>query len=183
MKKVVLLHGTGGTSKGNWFPWLKVELEKQGYHVWAPDLPGAARPSIKRYNEFLLSQDFHFDEHTTLIGHSSGSVEILGLLQTLPHNVQINKAILVGAFKDDLGREELGDLFSEPLHFESIKHHAKEFIFLHSDDDPFCPLEGVKYLTNKLNGTLKIYPGYKHFSYATGGERFLKLPEILPFIS
>lgn len=183
MKKVILLHGTGGTAKGNWFPWLKAELEKQGYTVWAPDLPSADRPSINRYNHFLFSRGFEFDDQTTIIGHSSGSVAILGLLQALPEASVIKKAILVGAFKDNLGRDELDKLFTEEVDFEKIKSRAKEFVFIHSDDDPFCPLEGAKYLAKKLNGTMKILPGYKHFSYSTGGERFLKLPEMLQFIT
>ncbi len=183
MKNVVILHGTANTSKGNWFMWLKEQLERQNYHVWVPDLPHSEQPNIERYNHFLLSHaPWQFDEHTIIIGHSSGAVAILGLLQALPENTSIEKAILVGAFKDDLGRDDLKELFDEPFDFEKIKYRAKKFVFIHSDNDPHCPLEGAKFLVKKLNGELYVRPGEQHFSISAGGEKFKQFPFILSVI-
>ena len=82
MKSALILHGTQGSSKENWFRWLKKELEKKGYKDWLPDLPGAEVPNLKRYNEFIFAnKDFEFNSETVLVGHSSGAVACLPLLK------------------------------------------------------------------------------------------------------
>jgi predicted alpha/beta hydrolase family esterase len=86
----------------------------------------------------------------------------------------VNKCILVGSFKDDLGWDSLKELFLVPFNFEKIKKHAKEFIFIHSDNDPYCPLEHAEYLSQKLSGKLIVIKGQGHFS----GEK-VTIPEML----
>ncbi len=183
MKKILLLHGTNGSSQVNWFPWLKNELELLGWDVWAPDLPQADEPNVKRYNEFIFSnKKWEFDETTYIVGHSSGAVEAMGLLQSLDSNVGVKEVILVGSFKDDLGWPNLGGLFKPPLDFEKIKSHCDNFLLIHSDDDPYCPLEHAKYLSEKLSGELKILPGQKHFSEETD-SKYTTFPLLLELLA
>lgn len=182
MKSALILHGTGDNSEANWFPWLKKQLEERGHTVWLPDLPHAEKPNIQRYNEFLLkNKDFQFED-AILIGHSSGAVAILGLLQDLPEDVVVDTCYLVGSFRNDLGWDALTELFLTPFDFAKIKKHAKKFVFIHSDDDPHCPLDHAKYLAEQVGGELHIFPGEKHFSISTGGEKFRELPQLLAFI-
>jgi len=179
MKNALILHGTAGSSKGNWFPWLKERLDEDGYKVWVPDLPDADFPNIKKYNQFLLDSDWEFNGESIIVGHSSGSVAILGLLGALPNEVVIDTAILVGAFRDDLGRNDLQALFKESFDFEKIKKHARQFVFLHGADDPICPLAGAQYLSEKLNGELIVVSDGKHFS----GPQFKELPQVLQILN
>ena len=182
MKNALILHGTASNSQGNWFPWLKQELERRGWGVWVPDLPGADRPNIKRYNDFILTNhEWEFNEESVLIGHSSGAVAILGLLAHLPENVKVGTCILVGVFRDNLGREDLQGLFEEPLDFEKIKQKASRFIVIHSDNDPHVPLLQAQSVSEKLGGKLVIKPGQGHFSLEQGPEykRFPLILEIL----
>ncbi len=175
MKNALILHGTDSNAHANWFPWLRNELEKNGYQVWVPNLPNAEKPDIERYNKYLLeNKDWEFNGESVIIGHSSGAVAILGLLEALPKDIKVNKCILVGSFKDDLGWDSLKELFTKPFNFEKIKSKAKQFIFIHSNNDPYCPLDHAKYLSQKLEGKLIILPGREHF----GGEH-ITIPEIL----
>ncbi len=182
MKSALILHGTKATPKDNWFFWLEDELKQKNYQVWTPQLPGADQPSIKRYNQFLLASDWQFDDEATLIGHSSGAVAILGLLQALPAEVQVDTCIMVGVFKDDLGWDNLGGLFETPFDYSYIKSKAKRFIFIHSDNDPYCPLEHAEYIAAKLDGKLIIKPGQKHFSVGTVGEKYRQFPLLLRLV-
>jgi len=171
MKQALILHGTDNNSTGNWFPWLKKRLEKKGWNVWVPDLPHADKPSIKRYNKYIFSnKGWKFNKDTTLIGHSSGAVAILGLLQNLPGNTVVDTCIFIGSFKNNLGWDAMDGLFEKPFNFKLIKKRAKKFIFIHSDNDPHCPLEHAKYLSQKLGGELIIKKGQKHFNLEKGQE-------------
>lgn len=181
MKNAVILHGTDGEPTHNWFPWLRRELEAQGYKVWVPQLPDADRPDIGRYNAFLFSQGWEFDADTVLIGHSSGAVAILGLIEALPDRVQINTAILVGAFTGHLDREELKGM-DKPFDFEKLRTRAKRFVLVHSDNDRYCPLAHAEFLAEKLGGELIVKPGQDHFSVGTAGEQYREFPLLLEIL-
>lgn len=159
------------------------ELEKKGYKVWVPDLPGANRPNIQKYIKFINeNKDWKFNYETVIIGHSSGAVAALGILQSLPEGVVIEKAVLVAAFKDSLNWDALEDLFLEPFDFETIKKHCKKFIFVHSDNDPYIPLDQAKYLTEQLGGELIVKEGHGHFNIESNPE-FVKLPFLLGLLT
>lgn len=182
MRNALILHGTNNNSQGNWFPWLKKELKKRDWQVWVPDLPRADRPNIKRYNRFIFSnKNWPFNQDSVIIGHSSGAVAILGLLQSFPQNKLVDTCILVGSFKDDLGREDLKDLYKTPLNYQKIKNHAKSFIFIHSDDDPHCPLSHAKYQAKKLNAKLILKKGQGHFNLETS-LKYKKFPFLLELL-
>lgn len=182
MTRFLILHGTDGSPQSNWFMWLKGVLIGKGYNVWLPQLPHSDNPNIKTYNAFLLSNtDFVFDKDTIIIGHSSGAVEILSLLQHLPSESVIKAAILVSAFKDNLGWDSLRGLFVEPFDFDVIKKHCLEFTFIHSDNDPYCPVEHAKYLTEETSGKLIILEGQGHFNTELGSQ-YKQFPGILDIL-
>ncbi len=182
--RAVILHGTNSDHTGNWFPWLKAELEKLGYEVWVPDLPVNGRPNSQRYNKLLLNQGWDFNDNL-IIGHSSGAVAILGLLQALPKDTKINTAILAGAFTKRLSQdpswEMLSELFDKPFDYGAIKQKAKQFIFVHSEDDPYCPIEDAEELCQKVSGEFIRFQGMKHFSISLD-KRFTSFPELLAII-
>lgn len=117
-----------------------------------------------------------------MIGHSSGAVAILGLLEALPTDNAVQACYLVGSFKNDLGWDSLKQLFVKPFDFEKIKSMSRLWYFLHSDNDPYCPLEHAKYLHNKIGGDLIILSGQKHFSVGTAGEQYRQCPYLYHLI-
>lgn len=177
MKNLLILHGTNGSSNENWFPWLRKKLIAKGYKIWVPDLPRADKPNVRRYNDYIFSK-WQFDKDSILVGHSSGAVAILGVLQELPENTVIEKSILVAGFVDDLGWEPLNELFLIPFQWDKIKKHSKKFILYHSDNDPYVFLAHGKKLQKFLNAELIVLKGQGHFSLEQG-SKYKQFPELL----
>lgn len=185
MKNALILHGTRGNPTSNWFVWLKSELEKKGYKVWLPELPNADSPSLKDYVKFIFkNQDWKFDQDSIIVGHSSGAIAIMALLNELPEGVVLDKCILVSYFtKDSAGGkwEANRNLFDYDFDFAKIKKHAKKFIIVQSDNDPYGPLEDVRILAEKLDGLLIVKEGQGHFNLEAG-PRYKEFPFLLTLI-
>lgn len=182
MKNAVILHGTNDKPEGSWFTWIKDELEAKGYKVWLPQLPDCDKPNVDKYNKYLMN-GYDFNLETVLIGHSSGAVEILSLLDNLPKGVKINKAILVAGFINNLKWDALDELFTHEFDWENIKSKCNNFVFIHSDNDPYVPLDHGKFLQEKLGGELIIKEGQKHFSVGSFGQEYKKFPLLLDLVN
>ncbi len=176
MKKAVILHGTDGSPEHNWFPWLKLELEKRGYEVWIPELPGNHTPDRQVYNDFLFSHGWDFSDNL-IVGHSSGAVSTLNLLadERCPH---IKTGVLIGAWSHmedtDLDREQFKDLFPpDGFDFATIKQNADHLLFIHGDDDPYCPLAQAQWLAEQTGSEIIIVPHGGHL-----GSKYPQLPEL-----
>jgi len=181
MKRAVILHGTDGTPDHNWFPWLKSELEKHGYQVWVPGLPNSHEPDHLRYNEFLFGSGWDFTDNL-VIGHSSGAVSVLNLLEDA-HCPKISTAVMVSAWSDTVAAEldkkgftleQFDGLFSPAgFDFDLIKSRTDHILFIHGDDDIYCPLGQAEWLAKKTNSELIVIPGGGHI-----GSKFPKLTEL-----
>jgi len=177
MKNALILHGTNGTPQHNWFPWLQQELEARNYRVWVPELPGADKPNIERYNAFIFPQ-WTFNDESVLVGHSSGAVALLGILRALPKSTVISRAILVAGFVDNLGREDLDELFIEPFSWKQIRQKVRDIILFHSDNDPYVPIPHGEKLRDYLGANLILMKGQGHFN-ASSDPKYRTFPALL----
>jgi hypothetical protein len=168
MKNALILHGTQGNPRGNWFQWLKKQLQKKGYKVWVPKLPTPGKPRVSRNVKYILAnKKWKFNSDSVLVGHSSGPAIILGLLNELPENVVVDKCILVASFtKSDW--EPNSELFDYSFDYKNIKTKAKHFIILHSDTDPYTSLDQPRELAGELDAELIIKKGEGHFNLEKG---------------
>ena len=178
MKNTLILHGTAANPHANWFDWLKVQLEYSDYDAWVPQLPNAAHPDMKTYREFIFASDFDFNSETVVVGHSSGAVAALSLLEALPEDVQIDTAVIVGVYRP----EQHGYSSKEPIVVEKVAGKANRFVFVHSDNDPFCPLEDAEYFAKTLSAELIMIPDNDHFSHELN-PKHNKLPELVDILN
>jgi predicted alpha/beta hydrolase family esterase len=179
VKKAVILHAMEQDSQGHWYPWLKNQLEDRGYEVWVPILPSPEHPDTVEMTKYLLSMGWDFNKNL-LIGHSSGAVEILYLLQALSEGINVETAVLAGSFEKPVtGMEEQHDkMFVGKLNFEKIKTKASNILFMHGEDDPWCPLEGAKNLAKKTDGELVAVSKSGHFSTSLD-SKYTEFPELI----
>ena len=170
MKNALILHGADSNPQNNWFPWLKVALEKQEYKVWVPTLPNSETPILNDWLETIVANKaWEFNDESLVIGHSAGATFAARLLENLPVGITINKAILVAAYAERGDKPEYfhykDGLLQKPFDWEKMKQGAKHFYFIASDNDQYqCGAEQAKIFHNHLEGELIIKSGQGHFN-------------------
>jgi len=187
MKNALILHGSGNDHTGNWFPWLKDELEKKSYKVWVPDLPDSNVPDKEKWlNTIFSNKEWVFDNESIIIGHSAGATLILRILEKLPQGIKINKAILVSGPANIGTKPEYfvykKSLVGSPFDWGKIKNSCNSFYFICSDNDTYqCGEDQAKILQENLGGELILKKGENHFNLEKGPQ-YKQFPLLLELI-
>lgn len=181
MKTVVILHGTKGSPEGNWFPWLKQELEAKGCKVYVPRLPTPEGQSVRNWCKALDEQAPRFDGDTILIGHSCGAAYLLHILEVL--NEPVAQSVFVSGFTEKLGNEEydlLNATFVEhDFDWKKIKSNAWKITLFHGSDDPYVPLACAEKLAKSLGAALTVIENGGHLNAGSGYSEFPEILEVL----
>jgi uncharacterized protein len=180
-KNALILHGTLGSPDGNWFSRLKDELEKRGLEVWLPQLPHPEQPSLKEEADFVHKNcPFPIDENTLVIGHSSGA--ILALILAQQNTQPIGAVAAVSVFHDNsLDWDPNTKLFDVDFEWSAIQQNARKLLFVHSDDDPYVPLEQAQYVADNCHAEIIVIPGQGHFNLEKS-PNYKAFPELLTLL-
>ncbi|MBI2638954.1 alpha/beta hydrolase [Candidatus Peregrinibacteria bacterium] len=179
LKNAIILHGFGNTPSQFWYPYIKKQLEKRGYDVWVPHLPGAANPTLKKWLPFVFQNGFFSDE-TILIGHSAGAPLILSILESI--SVTIKKAILVSGFMEP---QPLcaNDLLKAKYDWRKIRSHAGRIICINSDNDPWgCDDKQGRKIAKAAAGKFIFMRGEGHMGSATFHQPYRTFSRLLKLI-
>lgn len=174
MKQAIVIHGAYGYPNENWFPWLKVELEKLGFETAVPKFPTPNGQEPGTWLSVLDGAMPKFSGDTIMIGHSIGCALILRKLELLRQ--PIRAAFLVSGFLGRLDNQRFDQLnrsfFSEPFDWKKIRRNCPAFFVYHGDDDPYVPVERGRELSGLLDAELRIVGGGGHINEASGFTRF-----------
>lgn len=162
--RVLIIHGWGGHPGEGWFPWLKRELEARGFAVTVPQMPDPDMPKLPEWLTTLQAAVGTPDTDTFFVGHSLGCYTIAKYLEGLPEGTRVGGAVFVAGFSGRLNIPELENFYRTPLDWEVIKRRAQRFVAIHSDNDPYVPLERGEEIRDNLGAELIVLPGMKHFS-------------------
>jgi predicted alpha/beta hydrolase family esterase len=183
MKRAFIVHGWGGNPQEGWFPWLKKELEGNGFEVVVPELPESDEPRIQNWVPALAAAVGGADDNTYFIGHSMGCQTIVRYLESLPDGIKIGGAVFVAGFLKRLTgleteeEKEIGAHWMESkIDLQKVSTHLQKSVAIFSDNDQFVPLDNREEYENILGSEILIEHNAQHFS---GSEGHTTLPVAL----
>ena len=171
-QKVILIHGNGGSTAGDiWLPWLERELTRLGLEVINRTFPDNVKARATYWLPFL--DELGADEHTILIGHSSGAVAAMRYAET--H--RLAGSVLVGVCHTDLGDsgEAASGYYREPWQWHRIRENQGWIGIFNSIDDPSIPVAEARFVAAQLRCSYFEFTDRGHFMDA-------ELPEVLQFV-
>ena len=183
VKRVFIIHGWDFNPEMHWYPWLKEELESNGFEVIVSEMPNTSEPDIVEWTEHLGEVVGKIREDDLFIGHSIGGQTIMRYLQDQPENTKIGGCIIVAGWikLDNLEDESVEDIarpwLEKPINFEKIKNFTSNWMVFISDNDPYnCIEENQSIFKDRLGAKVSIIEGAGHFTQDDG---ITELPEVL----
>jgi uncharacterized protein len=182
MKTALILHGTLGSPHTNWFRWLKAQLEQQDLEVWLPALPHADQPSLHEWADYVREHcPFEINDETLIVGHSSGAILSLILAQQNP--LPVGAVVAVSVFHDNsLEWEPNNQLFDVEFDWPAIRANVGELWFIHSDTDPYIPLDQARYVADHCQAELIMIPDQGHFNLEHG-QHYKEFPRLMDILN
>lgn len=182
MTDVIILHGTMGSPEGNWFPWLKNELEKQNFNVYVPTFPTPENQSKDSWCAALREQAPIFGKDTILVGHSLGATMLLHILEMVKEPVK--KSIFVSCVIDEIGNDEYDTLNKSFIKgnqydWDAISANAGDRWLFHGADDPYVPTWHSDLIHHQIGGEFELIKNGGHLNAESG---YLEFPKILEVI-
>ena len=162
-KKVLLLHGWGGSDSPHWQSWLAGELAKDYGKVSFLEFSNYDFPELGMWKQELLQELKEF-KPDIVICHSLANTLWFHLCQD-DDFIEVEKLYLVAPPSLSCEIEELKSFF--PLHMPT-NPHAKETILVTSTNDPYMTIDEAKKLQASLGIEIKILQDAGHINADSG---------------
>lgn len=143
MKRAFIVHRWDGNPRGDWYPWLKKELENKGFQVIVPAMPNTSEPEMESWVSYLNQIVGKADNQTYFISHSIGCQTIMRYIGNLPENTKIGGAVFVAGWLKlgNLESKEVEEIakpwLETPINFSKFKKTCNKLTVVLSDNDPY----------------------------------------------
>lgn len=175
-----IVHRWSGKPDMDWYPWLKVELEKLDYTVTVPTMPDTDYPRIEPWVA-TLTHNAQESGDLLLIGHSVGCQTILRYLENT--DLEVDAVFVAGWFKLmglELESVEIARAWEEtPIDYGKVRPKLRRSVAMFSRDDPYVPLSNTVPFRDKVGATIIELDSYGHFNEDAG---VTKVPELITVI-
>jgi uncharacterized protein len=173
-RHAVLVHGKGGSPETSWLPWLWQELQARGYNCESPSFPPQDDSKLADWFVVFNRLKVEFTK-TVFIAHARGAMALLRWINTLAPTTRISQVITVSCnFDFQPNRTDGDEFYSQPLDYDDLMRKCRNFIVIHSQDDPYVPIAAGEQLAAHLKAKFVPYKTAGHF-----GSSKLQAPEIL----
>jgi len=163
MKKVLILHGWGGSDFPHWQAYAASKLIKENYTVSFPQLPNKDFPTLDSWLGFLEKEFNHF-KPDIVICHSIANILWFHFVDKF--NIQpIEKLMLAAPVSRNCKIKELETFFPYPI-VKDLK--AQEIIMVSSDNDPYMTVDEAIDFQSSLSIGLKILENAGHINADSG---------------
>lgn len=170
MKTAYIFHDAFGSPLSDWYPWMKTTLEGMGYLVIVPAFPTPGAQSYESWKVVIKNYIPTFDEETVLVGHGTGGIFALRLVEESARH--IGGLFLVASYAEAIGNVGFDRLnrtfFDHPFDWEKIKSNAMSIRIFAGSDDPFVPGSATANLSANLSQEAEIIPDGGHVNKAAG---------------
>lgn len=160
-KRVLILHGLGGSDFPHWQAHLAADLIKQNTPVSFPHLPNRNNPTLKEWKESLKKEIAHF-KPTIVVCHSLANLLWFHTCEEL--DITLDKLMLVAPVRDK-ELEDAKTFFPYPTP-KALK--AKEVMMAASTNDPYMNVQEAIRLQSKLKVGMKILDDAGHINADSG---------------
>ena len=171
--RAILIHGNGGcTAADGWLPFVERDLRALGLSVINRTFPDNVRARAEIWLPFL--EHLGADEHTVLIGHSSGAVAAMRYAET--H--RLLGTVLVGVCHTDLGDpdERASGYYRDPWRWDDIRRNQQWIGIFQSADDPLIPIAEARHVASQLACSYFEHTDRGHFTDRAA------FPELVHFV-
>ncbi|MEY2664343.1 MAG: hypothetical protein RIT04_151 [Candidatus Parcubacteria bacterium] len=184
MKRLIVVHGWGGSSAGALVSWVGKIGAEMGFETTVLDMPNTHVPTIDAWTKHLDDNVGYVDEITYFVGHSLGCQAVLRYLD-MNKGSQVGGVILVAPplEMNGLETEEDKDIIrpwiDRPIDFAAIRRmtpNPDAFVAIFSDNDTQVPLEANKArIEAGLHPKIIVEHAQGHFTTEDG---FTELPSL-----
>ena len=178
-KRVIIVHGWGGSPANDWMGWATGTFREKGYEVITPEMPDTDTPVIEKWVGHLRSVAGVVDKNTYFIGHSIGCQAIMRLLETSAAGA--GGAIFVAGWFDLMNQSEEEKKIAKPwietpVDYAKVKENLARSVAVLSDNDPYVSYERTKKdFETRLDSEVVTIPGAGHMTLDDGFGPFPQL--------
>jgi predicted alpha/beta hydrolase family esterase len=162
MKRVLIIHGWGGSEFPHWQSWLAGKLAQENYTVSFPNLPNKDMPLWEEWKEFLL-KEIEWFKPQVVVCHSLGNFMWMKLVDEL--DIRLEKLLLVAPPHLENEIEELATFY--PCQIPKDLKSQKSLLVV-STNDKYLKLEDANIIKDRLNIDMKILENAGHINTDAG---------------